>query len=65
MVNTSALKSIAFWASVIVAILGILVSNGVVVEGTTAAEIVGWVIALLGGAGAGAQVAKPQLTTNA
>lgn len=51
--NLSLLKSPKLWIAVVVAIVGVLMANGMIVEGSTPAEIVGWVLSILGGAGAG------------
>lgn len=56
--NLSLLKSYKLWIAVAVAIVGVLLSKGVIVEGSQLSEIVGWLVALLGGAGAGAVATK-------
>lgn len=58
--NLSALKSLKLWIAVAVAIIGVLVANGVVVEGSTVSQVVGWIVALIGGAGAGATTKSEQ-----
>lgn len=58
MLNLAVLKSIGFWVTVVTAILGVLVSQHVVTEGSTLSDIFGWVLTLLGSAGAGHQVAS-------
>jgi len=50
--NLALLKSYKIWIAFAVAIIGVLVANGVVVEGSTASTIVGWVMGLLGLGGA-------------
>jgi hypothetical protein len=46
--NTDVLKKPAFWIAVVVALGGIAVSQGLVMEGSKPAEIVGWIMTLLG-----------------
>lgn len=46
--NTSVLKSFGFWISVLTAIAGLLVSQGVILSGSTVDMIVGWVVTLIG-----------------
>ena len=55
--NTSVLKSLGFWVAAAAALLGVLVSQHVVLDGSLAATVVGWIMTLLGSAGAGHQVA--------
>lgn len=55
--NLAALKSIKVWIGLVVAIAGVLVAQGVVVEGSTISEVVGWVVALLGSGAAGGSAA--------
>lgn len=45
--NTEILKKPAFWVALIVAFSGIAVSQGLVVDGSTPAEVVGWVMTLV------------------
>lgn len=54
---TTALKTFGFWIAVASAIAGVLLSQHVIVEGSTLAEIVGWFMTLGGSARAGHQVA--------
>ncbi len=51
--NLTLLKSLKFWIAVLVAIVGVGLTQGVVVEGSTPAVIIGWIMTLLGGAGTG------------
>ena len=46
-IDTSALKSAKFWLALVAAIVGLLLANGVIVSGSLAAQIVGWITALL------------------
>jgi hypothetical protein len=55
--NLSLLKSYKLWIATAVAIIGVLVSQGVIVDGSTASQVIGWIVALLGGATAGHAVA--------
>ncbi len=49
--DLSLLKSPGVWISMITAILGLLVSQGVILSGSTLSMVVGWVVALLGSIG--------------
>ncbi len=53
--NLSVLKTLGFWIATAVALLGVLVSQHVVVDDSLAATIVGWLMTLLGSASAGHQ----------
>ena len=46
--NTDVLKKPAFWIAVVVALGGIAVSQGLVMEGSKPAEIIGWIMTLIG-----------------
>lgn len=46
--NLTILKSIKFWVAFVVAVVGLLVSQGVVVDGSTVSNIIGWAMTLLG-----------------
>lgn len=46
--NTDVLKKPAFWIAVVVALGGIAMTQGLVMEGSKPAEILGWVMALIG-----------------
>jgi hypothetical protein len=50
-INVNVLKSAGFWVTVIGAILGLLVSQGVVLSGTTLDQVIGYVVTLLGAYG--------------
>ena len=63
--NLSLLKSLKFWIAVVLAILGVLVGHGVIIEGSTAAQVVGWIVSLLGGAGMGAVAMKHAASADA
>lgn len=45
--NTSALKSWKLWLAVLTVVLGQLMTNGVVMSGSQAAVIVGWVLSII------------------
>ena len=46
--NLSVLKTPGAWISILSALLGLLVTNGVVLSGSTVDTVVGWVLALGG-----------------
>lgn len=48
--NTAALKNWKLWLAVLAAVLGLLMANGVVAAGSTAAVVVGWVLSLIAAA---------------
>lgn len=54
------LKNYRLWIAVIGALLGVALSQGVLIEGSTAAQVVGWILSVLGIGGAGAVVAAPK-----
>ncbi len=56
--NTEILKKVSFWVAVAVALAGLAVSQGLVVEGSTPAEIIGWIMAMIGSFGGGKVVAS-------
>jgi hypothetical protein len=58
MLNTGLLKSPTLWVTVVAAILGILLSQGVIVSGSTLAQIAGWVLTLLGSGATGHTIAS-------
>lgn len=62
--NTSILKSLGFWVATAIALLGVLVSQHVIVDGSTISTVVGWVMTLLGSAGAGHQAALAPASQN-
>ena len=55
--NVAILKSLKFWIAVVIAVLGVLVSQGVVLDGSLAEQVIGWIAQILGTAGAGHAVA--------
>jgi hypothetical protein len=57
--NTSALKSYKLWIAVATAIAGVLLSQGVFLEGSTVSQIVGWILTFVGAGSTGAQVKAP------
>jgi hypothetical protein len=46
--NSAILKSPAFWLTAITTICGLLMSQGLVLSGSTLDHIVGWILALAG-----------------
>jgi prepilin signal peptidase PulO-like enzyme (type II secretory pathway) len=46
--NTDVLKKPTFWAAVVVALAGIAVSQGLIVEGSTYSEVIGWIMTIVG-----------------
>lgn len=57
MLNTAVLKSVGFWIAVLGAVLGVALSQHLIVDGSTAGDIVGWLLTVIGAGGAGHQVA--------
>jgi hypothetical protein len=55
--NTTVLKTPTFWAATAAALLGVLLSQHVLVDGSTLAAAAGWVLTFIGAGGAGHQVA--------
>ncbi len=55
--NTEILKKVSFWVALVVALAGIAVSQGLVVEGSTPATVIGWIMAMIGSFGGGKVVA--------
>ena len=58
--NLSLLKSYKLWIAVIVSVLGVLMSQGVVVDGSTAAQVIGWILTFVGAGAGGAHVGAQQ-----
>lgn len=46
--NTDVLKKPAFWVAVVVALGGIATSQGLILDGSHPAEIMGWIMTILG-----------------
>ena len=55
--NTTVLKTFGFWAALAVSICGVLLSQHVVMDGSTLAAVLGWILTFGGSAGAGHQIA--------
>lgn len=55
MLNKNVLKTFGFWAAVLGAVLGVAVTQNLVVEGSTLSDAVGWLLTLLGTGSAGYQ----------
>lgn len=50
-INTSALKSIRFWAVLVLTNISIAAASGVIMDGSQVAQILGWAVAVLSGLG--------------
>jgi hypothetical protein len=46
--NKAVLKKPAFWIAVVVAQSGVAVSQGLILDGSKPAEIIGWLVTLVG-----------------
>jgi len=57
-VNTAVFKTPGFWVALVASLIGIVLSQHVVAEGSTVAAALGWVMTLLGAGAAGHQVAS-------
>lgn len=55
--NTSILKSPAFWLTAITTICGLLMTSGLVLSGSTVDHVIGWILALAGVVGGHSAVA--------
>lgn len=55
--NTSVLKTLGFWVALITSMLGVVLSQHVVLEGSTLSAIIGWLMTFGGAIGTGHQVA--------
>lgn len=55
MLNKNVLKTFGFWAAVLSAVLGVTVSQHLIVDGSTLSDAVGWLLTLLGSGSAGYQ----------
>lgn len=58
LMDLTVLRTPAFWAAAIAALLGVLLSQHVIVGESTLASIVGWILTFMGAGGAGHQVAS-------
>jgi hypothetical protein len=56
--NLSVLKTLGFWAAAIPVIAGLLISSGLVLDGSTVDQVIGWILAL-GGVIGGQKLAAP------
>jgi hypothetical protein len=56
--NTLVLKKASFWVAVLLSLAGLAVSQGLVVDGSTASEIVGWIMTIVGSFGGGKVAAQ-------
>lgn len=57
--DTSVLKKPALWVAVVVALAGVAMSQGLIMEGSTPAEVIGWIMAVLGTFFGGKTSAQP------
>lgn len=62
MFNLSVLKTVGFWVAVVTGIVGILLSQHVIADGSTVAQVLGWLLTLLGAGGTGHQIASSSTT---
>lgn len=46
--NLSVLKSLGFWATAIPVIAGLMISSGLVLDGSSVDQGIGWVLSILG-----------------
>ncbi len=60
--NLVVLKTPGFWAASVMAFLGVLLSQQVFSDGSSAAEVLGWIMAFLGVGGAGHQMGSKKQT---
>ncbi len=51
--NTEILKKVSFWVAVATTLAGLAISQGLVVEGSTPSEIIGWIMTIIGSFGGG------------
>lgn len=56
--NLTVLKTPAFWAAAVAALIGVSLSQHVFLEGSTVAGVLGWVMTFIGSGVAGHQVAQ-------
>jgi hypothetical protein len=59
--NLSVLKTLGFWVAAIPVVAGLLIAQGVVLDGSTVDQIIGWVLAL-GGVLGGQKLVTPAPT---
>lgn len=57
--NLSVLKTLGFWVAAIPVIAGLMISSGLVLDGSTVDQIIGWVLALGGVIGGQKLVTAP------
>lgn len=58
--NLSVIRNYRFWIAVVAAVLGVSLSQGIIVEGSTLYSVVGWVLTVIGTGFGGAQLAGPK-----
>ena len=61
--NTTVLKTLGFWVALISAAFGVVLSQHVVTEGSTIADIIGWLLTFGGSVGVGHQAASAKQLT--
>lgn len=59
--NTQILKSTGFWVTVVTTVVGLLVTQGVVLSGSSLDSVLGWVMSLAGVVGGHHIAATAQL----
>lgn len=59
--NLTALKNPRLWIALAASVAGVLLSQGVLTEGSTLASVAGWVLQVLGIGVGGAQLKQEQL----
>lgn len=57
--NLSVLKTAAFWVTAIPVIAGLLISSGLVLDGSAVDQVIGWILAIAGAFG-GHKIAAPK-----
>lgn len=56
-IDISVLKTKGFWVSLVVSVLGVVLSQHLVLEGSTLAAVIGWLLTFGGSMATGHQVA--------
>ena len=54
--NTAVFKTLGFWVALVTSSLGVLLSQHVVMDGSTLAAVIGWIMTFGGSVGAGHQL---------
>lgn len=58
--NLSVLKTTAFWISAVTVITGLMISSGLVLDGSVGETVIGWIVAIAGVFG-GHKLAAPKV----